>query len=162
MRDQNLERRNYKMKLCLPNATPLRFDLGRMIMIDNIALSVFVLFVFTEFDNYLANPACLWDSQPKMLGTLGTDFTKTDQISQVFIWFTGFFIFLCDRLPMAMIPKSWWNLSQRNMKTSESEKYLVRFVKSEQWPSEKWLLRPDNIIKFWQAPLAPWHVWRPI
>ena len=54
------------------------------------------------------------------------DLTKRTKFHKYFSY-TLVFIFLCDRLPMAMIPKSWWNLSQRNMKTSETREILVKF-----------------------------------
>ena len=71
-----------------------------------------------------ANPAWLWDSKPRMVGSLGIERLRGINF---LLFFAFFYISLCWQI-------SGFSGFGRNMKTSESEKYLwklVRFWKIE-------------------------------
>ena len=63
-------------------------------------------------------------------------------------------------------PELQWNCHGGNEKKEEVSNSNLRelysiLAKSEKWPLEKWLIRPEKVTGT-KAPLAPWHVWRPI
>ena len=55
---------------------------------------------------------------------------------------------------------SWWWWKEGVTNSNLRELYSI-LAKSEKWPLEKWLIRPEKVTGT-KAPLAPWHVWRPI
>ena len=95
-----------------------------------------------------------------------SDLTKLDQSSQVFLWFTAFHISLWKISPGFGNHCHWKSLTEKYEKQWIRE-ILVNFgpillnlkVTFRKVIAAAWKV---NVNKFWQAPVAPWHMWRPI